>query len=272
LPDEPAAGSLDFYAPARAWAVRHVERAPWAGVAARASLLLVSPPQAPWADPEAIGGALPAAWLIVDRADVRGLPPAQREPLAIHGVLIEDVPGGALTVFVAEAVELLFEGVTRRAIEVRWTLSHSEPLHDPLHRLDSWGRALSALPRDGEERVLRPLFLQAVEALDALATGGLPAAGEAAAAVSRLVCVLDSGLHPPVEWLALETRGTALGTRLASWLDDLARAAGGDTDAFRRAISARDGVRRTLAEPTKERIGAADWLTGPRAYALRPPR
>lgn len=279
MSDEPTADAgleslpvAEARAPARGWAVSLLEGRPWLEVASRATLLLASPPRVSWLTAAQVVALQPESWLLVDRADVRGLPPAQREPLAIHGVLVGDTTAGALVVLVAEAAELLIEGATRRSLEVRWTLAHAEPLHDPLRRMETLGRALGALPRGGEERVLRPLYLQVREALDSLATGSLPALGELAAAVSRLACVLDSGLHPPLEWLALEARSTALGGRLGGWLDDLVRASGGDADALRRVLASREGVARMLAEPIRELVGAADWLTAPRAYALRPPR
>lgn len=277
MPDDSAADAA-FAAvhtarvPARAWVAAQLERAPWNEVAVRSTLLVASPPRASWMTADLIEDTTPVAWLLIDRSDVRGLPSTQREPLAIHGVFVEETPEGTVVVLVAEAAELLIEGVSRRSLEVRWILAHAEALHDPLRRLETLWRALSALPVGGEERILRPLYLQASESLAAFPGGALPAFGELAAAVSRLACVLDSGLHPPVEWLATEARTTALGARLGGWLDDAAHAVGGDSDVLRRVMAARDGVVRMMSEPIKELLGAPDWLTAPRTFALRPPR
>jgi hypothetical protein len=120
--------------------------------------------------------------------------------------------------------------------------------------------------------VLRPLYLQLHEAASALATGGAAAAGEASAAACRLVSLFDGGLHAPVAWLEADARATELGTRLASWLDNLRAAAAGDEAARRRAEGATELVLRTLAEPIRQRLGAVPWLSDPTAYVLRPPR
>lgn len=257
---------------AKSWALALLEEAPWFETRARAALLLVGPPTAPWLRSERADAARAGAWLLVDRADVRGLPPAQREPLAKDGVLVQETPGGELVAMVVEALELLVAGTGRRAIEARWTIAHAEPLHDPLRRHESFTRASNVLPRDGDERVMRPLFLQLVESLRGLATGGLPAGGEAAAAAYRLASVLELGVHAPVEWLALDAADLPLIVRLRGWLGDLASAGRGDEEALRRALVAADGVQRAFAEPLRERFGAPAWLTAPTAFSLRPPR
>ncbi len=257
---------------AKTWAIALLEEPPWSETRARAALLLTGPPSTPWLTSELAEAARPAAWLLVDRADVRGLPPAQREPLARDGVVVQDSPRGELVAIVVEALDLILAGTGRKAIEARWTAAHAEPLHDPLRRYETLQRAAGVLPRDGEERVLRPLFLQLVDALRGLSTGGHPAAGEVAAAAYRLASTIETGVHAPIEWLALDGDEMPLIVRLRSWLADLPGVGAGDVDALRRVLASSDGVLRTFAEPLKERLGAPAWLTGPTAYSLRAPR
>ena len=264
--------TIDARERARAWALGLLDEAPWTETRARAALLLVGPPVASWVTAAHIDAGRPATWLVVDRIDVRALPPTQREPLAKDGVFHQPASGGEFVVVVFEALELVLDGVGRRSLEARWTVAHAESLHDPLHRHEQLRRAAGVLPRDGEERALRPLYVQLAESIRGLGTGTLPAAGEAAAAACRLVSVLEAGMHAPVEWLASDVAETDLGRRLRLWLDDLAAAAHGDTGARRRALAASDGVLRTFAEPIRERIGQTPWLASPLAYALRPPR
>ncbi len=257
---------------ARTWALALLDTAPWSETRARAALLLTSPPNAPWLTPALADAARAAVWLLVDRADVRGLPPAQREPLARDGVVVQDSSEGELVAIVVEALDLVLAGTGRRAIEARWTVVHSEPLHDPLRRHEALQRAAGVLPRDGEERVLRPLYLQLVDSLRGLPTGGHPASGEVAAATYRLASAIETGVHAPIEWLALDSADMPLLVRLRTWLGDLASSGAGDTEALRRVLASSDGVLRTFAEPLRERLGAPPWLTGPTAYSLRAPR
>ncbi|MCC6238220.1 MAG: hypothetical protein IT299_11720 [Dehalococcoidia bacterium] len=264
--------TIDARERARTWALALLDDTPWPETRTRAALLLAGPPVASWVTPAHIEGGQPSAWLVVDRIDVRALPPAQREPLAKDGVYLQSTPRGELVAIVFEALELVLDGVGRRSLEARWTLAHAEALHDPLHRHEQLRRAAAVLPRDGEERAFRPLYVQLAEAIRGLGTGTLPAAGEAAAAACRLVGVLEEGMHAPVEWLASDAAETDLGRRLRIWLDDLAAAAHGDDGARRRALAAGDGVLRTFAEPIRQRIGQTPWLTSPLAYAMRPPR
>lgn len=271
---EPPGDAPDRATPhrARAWAQQHLEAAPWSDVRSRGALLLVSPPSGSFVTPELIESARAAAWLVVDRADVRSLPAAQREPLATNGVLVETTAGGELVAFVVEALELVLAETNRRAIESRWVIAHAEPLHDPLRRLEGWRRAAAVLPRGADERVLRPLYLQLVEAVGGLATGGAPACGEAAAAAYRLASMLETGVHAPIEWLALDAAELPLVIRLRSWLDDLARASGGDAAALARAVTSSDAAVRAFGAPLRERFGAPAWLVAPTAYSLRAPR
>lgn len=269
MADEP---TIDAPESARTWALGILDEAPWSETRTRAALLLVGPPAATWLTPELQEATRPAAWLIVDRVDVRAMPPAQREPLAKGGVFVHAGADGELVAIVYEALELVLDGVGRRSLETRWTLTHALPLADPLRRFDILRRAAGALPHDGEERALRPLYLQLAESIRGLATGALPAAGEAAAAACRLASLLEHGTHAPIEWLAADTAETPLGLRLRSWLVDLAATGQGDDTARRRAIAAGEGVLRTFAEPIRQRLGQTAWLSSPLAYALRPPR
>lgn len=257
---------------ARAWALERLTVEPWAVATTRGALLLLEPPEVDWLAPERAAATHPLAWLLLDAADVRGLPQRIREPLVRHGVYVEHATEGTLEVLVAEAAEALIEGATRRALEARWSVHHAQPLHDPLQRLDALRRGSASLPAGALERVARPLFVQLATALDALTPGDIVAAGEAAGALARLVVVLDEGAHPPTPWLLDVARATHLGPRLNTWLDDLARMVAGDEAAARRVLGSRAGVLRAVSEPLREEFGAPDWLTDPAAFVLRPPR
>jgi hypothetical protein len=172
-----------------------------------------------------------------------------------RGALVAESGEGRLTVTVLEGLERLLEAVSRPALEARWLVRHAEAVHDPLRRLEALSAHASTLPADDAlERAVRPLFLQLVSALNALDSGGVAAAGEAAAALARLACTLDAGGHPPLDWLAEAARHTLVGPRLGIWLDDLPRAAAGDEGAQRRVLRARAGVRRTPAAPVRRRL------------------
>lgn len=269
--------TTDFRAEARTAATTLLADAPWLDVASRALALLVRPPATAWAEHI----ATPAVWLILDGVEARSLAAPMREALTTSGVYRAGTTEGLdLTVFTSEAVARAFEGVPRASLELRWTVQHAEPLHDPLHRADGLASAAGRLPTDGLERVVRPLYVTAVTAVTALSASpvdrpplaGVVLAGEAAGALLRLCCVLEDGTHPPAEYLALAARETRLGKRAGSWLDDLAAAIGGEARAARWVRESGPGVLREAATALHAEFGGRDWLRDPETYALRPNR
>ncbi len=261
---------------ARAAGLTLIAAAPWSEVASRALLLLVRPPAVAWAE-----AAAPELWLILDTVEARALPLTMREPLLADGVTRslagEDVD---LAAFTSEATARTLEASTRHALEVRWALRHAEALHDPLHRAPGLAAAAGRLPIEALERVVRPLYVQAVSALGALLDE--PADGrrdtvllllaEAAAPLARLACVLEEGSHPPTEWLLPAARETRLGKRIAPWLDDLVAAVAGDARAARWTRESGAGVLREVAATLHAEFAGRDWLRDPETYALRPSR
>ena len=281
-------------APALATAL--LATAPWLEVASRGLLLLVRPPVASWADPEAdddeadapsdhvvaVAGP-PAVWLILDGVEARALPPEFRGPIVREGVLripATETSGLELVVMTSEGVGRALDGVTRRSLEMRWLMRHSAPLHDPLHRHDSLVGAAGRLPADSLERAVRPLYVQAAVAFRALAELPVDAAperlvmlmGEAMGGLLRLACVIEEGSHPTIEWLAQAGRATHLGKRIGSWLDDLGPATSGEARAARWVRDACSGVLRETAAVLQVEFGGRDWLVEPESYGLRPPR
>ena len=255
---------------ARAWARSLLDAAPWTELTERLSLLLTAPPAVQWADGDE---SVPrAAWLIVDAATLRALPPELREPLLSDGNSVRRAPDGELTVFTLDALSRLLDATTRRSLELRWNVRHAEPLHDPLRRQEELSAAAARLPDDAYERIVRPLYLQAVASLLALARPDVVVAGEAAAALARLACVLEDGIHPPPQWLMAAVAETELGARITSWLHDLPRALGGDEVAGRRVVSGGEAVRRAVDAVLRPHFGTARWFKAPEAYALRQPR
>lgn len=261
-----------------------LEAAPWDEVASRALLVLVRPPAVEWAATSA-----PALlWLILDGAEARALRPELRNPLVRDGSTLVHVPASdatpamQLAVLTSEAVARHLEGVTRRSLEMKWLARRAQPLHDPLHRFDSLAGMAARLPADALERVARPLYVQAAQSLEALAGTPLPASGvdggamlpavEAAAALCRLACVLDGGSHPPTEWLLPAARETALGKRLASWLDDVPTAVAGEPRAARWIRESGAGVLREAAAALRAEFAGRDWLDDPIAQTVRPAR
>jgi hypothetical protein len=248
---------------------------PWAELERELTLLLVRPPRDEWADDPALLEMTPAFWLLLDGADARTLPEPWREPLVRDSLRRVRDPATELTVLTLEGCAALLEASNRRALEARWTVRHAEAIHDPLARYDSLGRAAGRLPVDALERVMRPLYLQAFAALDALPharAGALVAAGEAAGATGRLACLLEEGSYPPLEWLALATRETRLGRRLRPWLDGLAVVAAGDEAALERAASAAPDVLQEIEAALRPHFADRGWLQDPERFALRPPR
>src|SRR5690606_4587400 len=147
-----------------------------------------------------------------------------------------------------------------------------------LRRAEQYALRAGLLPDDAPERVSRTLWLEAVQAANAIdvlptapGAAALPA-GEAAAALCRLACFDDSGAYPPAAYLRAAARGTRLGRRIATWLDDLPRAVGGDEAAARRVVAARDQVLEEARTILGERYRERPWLREPEAFSLRPPR
>lgn len=276
-PGEAAPSAVDAArARARTAGLAMLAATPWSEVASRALLLLVRPPAVAWAE-----AAAPTLWLILDTVEARALPLAVREPLLADGVTRslagEDVD---LAVFTSEATGRTLEASTRHALEVRWALRHAEAVHDPLHRAPGLAAAAGRLPVEALERVVRPLYVQAVSALGALldepADGPRDAAllllAEAAAPLARLACVLEEGTHPPTEWLLPAARATRLGRRIAPWLDDVVPAVSGDTRAAQWTRESGAGVLREVAGALHAEFAGRDWLRDPETYALRPSR
>jgi hypothetical protein len=220
--------------------------------------------------------------MVIDASEARALPPQQRDPLVRGGSYHEASARGRyeLTVFTSEGIGKVLEGVPRNSLELRWTVRHAEPLHDPLHRADPLSGAAARLPSDSIERVVRPLYVQAASALHALTRTPvdgphettLVLAGEAAAALSRLGCVLAEGSHPPAEYLMPAARETPLGQRIASWVDDLGNAVIGEARAGRWVRESCTGVLREAETALRADYSGRDWFEDPEGYALRPGR
>jgi hypothetical protein len=159
------------------------------------------------------------------------------------------------------------EGTGRRSLETRWSVRHAEPLDDPLRRQEHLAAMAARLPLGALEGIVRPLYVRARSSLDALeplafagAQEAVVAAGEAAGALARLACVLEDGIHPPSEWLIPASAETELGGRIASWLDDLPLALGGDAAAARRVAAGCQAVSRAAEAALRPRFGDARWL------------
>ena len=265
---------------ARDWGLARLDAAPWAELRGRATLLLVDPPAVRWAT----AARYATLWLLLENSEARALPPGRRG-LVRAGSEHERVPAAGdapevvFSVFTLERMQGLLQGAGRRSLETRWRIRHAEPLHDPLRRQEQLSSAALQLPDDALERIARPLFLQLHATIEGLraAAAERPAeavilAGEAAGALCRLACALDSGMHPPPAWLLPAAAGTELGARLTSWLDDLPRMLAGDEAAGRRVAEGCDAVERAAAAALRPHFDGADWLRTPEAYALRAPR
>ena len=259
-----------------------LEGSSWEPLAGRVLLLLVRPPDADW--PDAYG--VPMLWAILDTPEARALPLELRAGVLRDGSAFEriqpdgDRPSIQLATFTSEGIARLIEGVTRRSLEARWSVRHATPVHDPLHRFEMLTAAAARLPADALERVVRPLYVQAAEALGALAVApfeerpgtALVLAGEAVGAICRLACILEEGSHPPAEWLVPAARATQLGKRVASWLDDLTPAIGGEERAARWVRDSGAGVLREVTSALRTEFSGRDWFNDPAAQTVRPPR
>lgn len=258
---EPAAGgepALPIAARARAL----IEAPPWNDRRYALTLLAVEAPEGAPAGPLRL-------WLVVDAADVRDLDEDWRDPLLRHR--LRRVRDGEIetTVVTGDGLEALLDGVSRRALEVRWELRHAHVLHDPSGRAEGLAAAARRIREDTLERLVRPLYLQAGRALEALsrAHGASPApderslalaGGEAASALTRLACILEEGAHPTADWLDAAARETALGRRIAPWLDG-------------RSPAVVDAVLGEAERALRGYFADREWLREPEIYALRPP-
>ncbi len=275
-----ADGTTALREAARDWGRSQLEAPPWGELQGRLTLLLVDPPAVHWAAAELHA----TLWIVAEASEVRTLPDALRDPLTRDGSTHERAHEAAaltvdLTVFTLERLEGVLSGAGRRSLETRWSVRHAEPVHDPLRRHERLSTAAQLLPDDAPRRIARTLYVDAHASITELsrlipqrAEAAIIAAGEAAGAVARLACSLDEGFYPPAEWLLPAARETQLGRRVASWLDDLPRALGGDDAATRRVADGCDPVLRAVRDAVRVRMGADDWLWSPRASALRAPR
>ena len=236
---------------------------PWLDRPYALTLLAVDPPEGVPAIPQRL-------WLILDAADARDFDDEWREPLLRHRLRRIREQEIETTVATTDGVETLLEGVSRRALEVRWEFRHATALHDPSGRGERLTAIARRFPEDALERLTRPLYLQAGRALEALhgahaasadAPGGATvaiAAGEAASALTRLACILEEGAHPTADWLDAAARQTALGRRIGPWLDS-------------RSPAVADSVLGEAARALHAYFADREWLREPEIYALRPP-
>ncbi len=289
--DHPACAPADLPAPdegepgSRAAAVERARSLlgenPWAGATERITLWLVSPPR---------GIAHPArppveVWLAIDRPTAQTLG-VDGQRLYVEGAIARDLPpsdgdaGCRASLFTAEALASLLSGEGRRAFEARWSLSHAQLLFDRLGRHERFLAESARSPVGAAERALRGAYLAAAGALPALSAPGgdgggletLPAAGEAAAALARLACLLDESSHPPLPWLLAAARDTRLGRRLQSWFDDLVASLAGNEAAARRVASTREAVLDQARTLVQHRLGERPWLREPASFMLNPRR
>ena len=264
---------------ARAWGRELLAAAPWAGLDERVTLVVTSPASGVDAAPPAL-----TLWLVVDVVTARALPNEYRA-LTLDEAMLQRhrataaTPAIALTITTDVAVERLLGATTPRALEARWQWRHVEAVADRLRRTEQFAVRAGMLPEDGPERILRTLWASAhasARALDVLAgerpTDALIAAGEVAAALGRIACVMDEGAYPPAELLSVAARGTRIGKRIGPWLDDLMPALGGDAAAARRILGSREQALAEVAEVMAERFRGRPWLTAPETTALRTPR
>ena len=264
---------------AREWGRSLVAAAPWAEVAERVTLMVTAPPTGLEAAPHSV-----SLWLAIDALTARSLAPEYRT-LAADEVRTErrrataTSPALTLTFSTDQALDRLLQSLTRRAMEARWQVRHSEVVTDRLHRAENFALRAGMLPDDGPERITRGLWVEASAAARAFpAIAGergidaLPAAGELMAALCRISCFVDDGAYPASEWLLPAARPTRIGKRISSWLDGIAPAIGGDDATSRRVASSTDQVLAEVQAVLAERYRGRPWLLDPEAFTLRTPR
>lgn len=233
-------------------------KAPWNERTQALTLLGVRPPERAPAEEHA------RLWLILDAEDVRDLADEWRDPLLLHGLRRLREASIELTVVTSEGAAALLESTSRRALEARWELRHAVVLRDGRGRFPGLSAAAGRLPEGALERLVRPLYLQADRAFGAWqrapanSTAAAIAGGEAASAVTRLACVLDEGAHPIIEWLPAAARETALGRRIAPWIDSLTPGLAAD-------------ILAALVRALRTEFADRDWLRDPETYGSRPP-
>jgi hypothetical protein len=264
---------------AREWGRALIAGAPWAEVAERVTLLVTAPPTGIDATPHSV-----SLLLAIDVPTARSLPGEYRA-LLTDDVMVErrrataSMPAVALTLTTDNAFDRLLQSVTRRAMEARWQVRHSEVVSDRLHRAENFALRAGMLPDDGPERVVRGLWVEASAAARAFPaiTGeryedALPAAGELIAALCRIACFVDDGAYPATEWLLSAARPTRIGKRISTWIDGIAPALGGDEAAGRRVGGSTEQVLIEVQDVLAERYRSRPWLAEPEVYTLRTPR
>jgi hypothetical protein len=264
---------------AREWGRALIAATPWANVAERVTLLVTAPPTGIDAPPNSV-----SLLLAIDTPAARSLP-AEYRALLTDEVMIErrrataSTPALTLTLTTDNAFDRLLQSLTRRAMEARWQVRHSEVVSDRLHRAENFALRAGMLPDDGPERVVRGLWIEAHAAARAFPSvvgarpaDALPAAGELLAALCRIACFVDDGAYPATEWLIPAARPTRIGKRIGSWIDGVAPAFGGDDAAARRVTSSAEQVLAEVQEVLAERYRGRPWLAEPEVFTLRTPR
>ena len=276
MTEDPAAALREQ---AREWGRTLLAAAPWANLVERVSLLVTAPPTGIDATPNSV-----SLWLTIDTPTARSLP-AEYRALVTDEVLIErhratvTMPAVVLSLSTDTSLDRLLQSLTRRAMEARWQVRHSEVVSDRLRRAEHFALRAGMLPDDGPERVARGLWVEAhaaARAFPALAgerpADALPAAGELVAALCRIACFVDDAAYPATEWLLPAARPTRIGTRIGDWMDGVVAALHGDAAAARRVVSSTEQVLAEVQEVLAERYRGRPWLAEPEVYTLRTPR
>ena len=264
---------------AREWGRALIAAAPWDTVSDRVTLLVTAPPTGIDAAPHSV-----SLLLAIDTPTARSLTQEYRG-IATDEAMIErkrataTSPAVTLTLMTDNALDRLLQATTRRAMELRWQVRHSEVVIDRLRRAENFALRSGMLPDDGHDRVARGLWVEAHAAARAFpALGGergvdaLPAAGELVAALCRIACLMDDGAYPATEWLLPAARPTRIGKRISAWMDGIVPALGGDDAAARRVASSTDQVIAEVHEVLAERYRRSPWLAEPEIFTLRTPR
>ncbi len=264
---------------AREWGRALIGAAPWGDLAERVTLLVTAPPTGIDAVPNSV-----SLLLAIDTPSARALPPEYRALLTDEAMVerrraTATMPALSLTLTTDNAFDRVLQSLTRRAMEARWQVRHSEVVSDRLHRAENFALRAGMLPDDGPERVVRGLWVEAQAAARAFPSimgdryeDALPAAGELVAALCRIACFVDDGAYPATEWLLPAARPTRIGKRVSTWFDGIAPALGGDEAAARRVGSSTEQVLIEVQDVLSERYRSRPWLAEPEVYTLRTPR